>query len=208
MQQIVEDSIRDVSLCTKPANRWRMMLNGWCAARARNFARRIRMKRPVILADGVGIGRACVRGRFPMRALSIRQPYAELILRGVKTAEFRSRRTNILGERFYIYAAKGPARSRATDVVAEGNRIWSDDLAVPGRERGTSPPVWMMELAQELILGRLPTGLIVGTARISECREYRGAERGLFAWHLADVERLVTPIKPERHPQPAWFRPF
>ena len=49
---------------------------------------------------------------LPMRALSIRQPYAELILRGVKTIEYRSRRTRIIGERFYIYAARtlGPSR--------------------------------------------------------------------------------------------------
>ncbi len=31
-----------------------------------------------------------------MRALSIRQPYAELILRGIKTIEYRSRRTRII----------------------------------------------------------------------------------------------------------------
>jgi predicted transcriptional regulator len=37
-----------------------------------------------------------------MLALSIRQPYAELILRGIKTAEFRSRSTTIIGERFYL----------------------------------------------------------------------------------------------------------
>ena len=41
-----------------------------------------------------------------MRALSIRQPYAELILRGLKPIEFRSRPTRIIGERFYIYASK------------------------------------------------------------------------------------------------------
>ena len=41
-----------------------------------------------------------------MLALSIRQPYAELILRGVKTIEYRSRPTRKIGERFYIYAAK------------------------------------------------------------------------------------------------------
>jgi hypothetical protein len=45
-----------------------------------------------------------------MRALSIRQPYAELILRGtcgehtcgeqIKPIEFRSRPTKIIGERF------------------------------------------------------------------------------------------------------------
>ena len=38
-----------------------------------------------------------------MRALSIRQPYAELILRGIKTLEYRNWETSIIGERFYIY---------------------------------------------------------------------------------------------------------
>jgi hypothetical protein len=142
-----------------------------------------------------------------MRALSIRQPYAELILRGINTAEFRSRRTHILGERFYIYAAKGPARSRSVDPIVEGQRIWSDDLAVPGTDRGLTPPSWMMRLAEELILGKQPTGMIVGTARISECHTHDGAT-GLFAWQLTDVVRLTIPIQPARHPQPAWWRPF
>ena len=43
-----------------------------------------------------------------MRALSIRQPYVEQILRGLKTVEYRSRPTRIIGERFYIYAARTP----------------------------------------------------------------------------------------------------
>jgi hypothetical protein len=38
------------------------------------------------------------------RALSIRQPYAELILRGIKTLKYRSRPTRIIGKRFHIYA--------------------------------------------------------------------------------------------------------
>ena len=68
-----------------------------------------------------------------MRALSIRQPYAELILRGIKTAELRSMSTTIVGERFYIYACKAKAKQP----------IWSDDLRV-----GT-PPAWMIELAEQ-----------------------------------------------------------
>ena len=43
-----------------------------------------------------------------MRALSIRQPYAELILRKIKKIEYRNRQTKIIGERFYIYAAMQP----------------------------------------------------------------------------------------------------
>jgi predicted transcriptional regulator len=50
-----------------------------------------------------------------MQAISIRQPYAELILRGIKPIEFRSRPTRIIGERFYIYASKQWA------VIADGS---------------------------------------------------------------------------------------
>lgn len=41
-----------------------------------------------------------------MRALSIRQPYAEEILQGIKTIEYRPNPTKKIGERFFIYAAK------------------------------------------------------------------------------------------------------
>ena len=41
------------------------------------------------------------------RAFSIRQPYAEMILRGSKTIEYRSMVTNIRG-RVYIYASLTP----------------------------------------------------------------------------------------------------
>ena len=44
--------------------------------------------------------------RQRVRALSIRQPYAELILRGLKTVEYRSRPMKIIGERFYIHASR------------------------------------------------------------------------------------------------------
>ena len=42
------------------------------------------------------------------RAISIRQPYVELILRRRKTREYRSRPTNIR-ERVYLYASLRPA---------------------------------------------------------------------------------------------------
>ena len=51
-----------------------------------------------------------------MRALSIRQPYAELILRAplwIKTVELRSRATTIVGERFYLYECKPGCRLKS-----------------------------------------------------------------------------------------------
>src|SRR5688572_29940634 len=109
-----------------------------------------------------------------MLALSIRQPYAELILRGIKTREFRSRRTRLIGERFYIYAARQPGELEGFALLR------------------CEP-------------GNLPTGVIVGTATIRHCD--LGAD-GRFEWHVADVRRLTRPIKPTRHPQPAWSRPL
>ena len=49
-----------------------------------------------------------------MRALSVRQPFAELILTGEKTIEYRSRRTHIR-ERAYFYASKTPGHAEDFD---------------------------------------------------------------------------------------------
>ena len=110
----------------------------------------------------------------PRRALSIRQPWAEQILRGVKSSEFRSRPTRVVGERFYLYAARTPG------PAAEFGRL------------GHAP-------------GDLPTGVLVGTAVIAGCR---ALPDGSWAWDLTAVRRLPEPVRPDRHPQPAWFHPF
>ena len=153
-----------------------------------------------------------------MLALAIRQPYAELVLRGIKTAELRSRSTSIVGERFYIYACKSKAK--------RPQQIWSDDL----RLATPPPPLWMIELAEQVgmippgELAALPRGVIVGSAVVVCCQllvvSGSGSRSGsslttnnqqpttLFKWHLSDVRRLPRQRKPSRHPQPAWFTPF
>ncbi len=174
-----------------------------------------------------------------MRALSIRQPYAELILRGLKTIEYRSRPTRIIGERFYIYAAgktwrppppespePEPEPSAVSDQRAGRRKVWSRDLAMPGKgpAEPAPPPGWMLELARLLILCKpgeeLPAGVIVGSAVIERCVEVTGhkseisltADRrpltSVYEWHLTDVERAKRLRKPRGHPQPVWFEPF
>lgn len=106
------------------------------------------------------------------RALSIRQPYAEQILRGIKKIEYRSQPTKIR-ERVYIYASQ---TSGAIEDFEEMN----------------------------LEPGELPTGVLVGTVEVSDCTGYLGG----YEWHLANPQRLNQPLKPENHPQPAWFFPF
>ncbi|MDX2032053.1 MAG: ASCH domain-containing protein [Blastocatellia bacterium] len=56
-----------------------------------------------------------------MRALSIRQPYAEMIMKGKKKIEYRSRSTKIR-ERVYIYASLTPGYEEA----------WADMKMSPG----------------------------------------------------------------------------
>ena len=125
---------------------------------------------------------------LPMRALSIRQPYAELILRGIKRIEYRSRRTRIIGERFYIYAAKGEGTKALRHEGTEGSAV-SDTLAPALSQRETEA---------------LPRGVIVGTAIITGCER----NNGQYQWHLSDVKRVKRPRKPKGMPQPVWFTPF
>jgi hypothetical protein len=73
-------------------------------------------------------------------AISIRQPYVELILQGKKKSEYRSRPTNIR-ERVYIYAALKPSRG-ATERERKG---------------ASENPV-------------LPIGYIVGSVEIANCK--------------------------------------
>src|SRR5947208_599124 len=76
-----------------------------------------------------------------MRALSVRQPWAELILLGHKTVEVRSRRT-VLRERVYLYATK--------------NRIDPAEEARISGEFGID-------------VDGLPRGVLVGTVLIVGC---------------------------------------
>ena len=134
-----------------------------------------------------------------MLALSIRQPYAEMILRGVKRVEYRSRPTKLIGRRFYIYAA------RKSGIKASGHQ---------GIE-GAADAGW----ADGLGLDALPRGVIVGSAVIRQCVRPPGTPgqlstdncqltTPLYEWHLTDVKRYKRPRRVKRQPQPVWFRPF
>ncbi len=127
-----------------------------------------------------------------MKALSIRQPWAELILRGLKRVEVRSVRTNKRGERVYIYAGL--------------QRVGPDDEARIAADFGID-------------VDSLPRGVLVGTVEIVGCEPlrpkhsrsacFRVTRKTLgFAWRLANPRRARTKRKPTRPPQPSFFTPF
>ena len=107
-----------------------------------------------------------------MRALSIRQPFAEQILAGDKEIEYRSRRTHIRGL-IYIYACKAPGDA---DSYEEAGYEVED----------------------------LPCGVLVGTVEVVDCT----GEEGDFEWHLANPQRLRSPLAVDGMPQPGFFWPF
>ena len=109
--------------------------------------------------------------RTTNRALSVRQPFAERIMLGIKKIEYRSIPTNIRG-RVYVYASKTPA----LEVYKKMKKEPSD----------------------------FPVGVLVGTVEIIDCKE----KPDEYHWKLANPKRLKKPIKPDKHPQPVWFKPF
>jgi hypothetical protein len=108
------------------------------------------------------------------RAISIRQPWVELILRGKKTKEFRSQPTRIRGA-VYLYAANRPA-----------------DWAPGWRQAGCAP-------------GELPTGCIVGTVEIVDCR-WDEAERQ-YRYILQNPRRFARPKTALNQPAPRFWIP-
>jgi hypothetical protein len=88
-------------------------------------------------------------------------------------------------------------------AVADGRAAEADlRIAAP------PPPLWMIELAEQVKMIEpgtiLPTGVILGSAVIARCIQ----NDGHYEWHLRKVQRLSQAKKPTRHPQPVWFKPF
>jgi hypothetical protein len=124
-------------------------------------------------------------------ALAIQQPWAELIVRGLKTLEIRSSEARVRGP-VYIYASRKP--SELPDAAAAAERFGLDVAA-------------------------LPRGVLVGQADLTESRPAAGedateacvsAERlaGRFAWRFARPERFDEPLAVRFLPYGIWFYPF
>jgi hypothetical protein len=124
-------------------------------------------------------------------ALGVQQPWAELILRGVKSIEIRSQPTHIRG-RIYLYASK---RLSNLPIAREAAR----------RHR--------------LELDRLPRGVIVGSVDLAESRQAVPEDAAAscippdllvnrHAWRFAAPERLARPLPVRFLPYGVWFYPF
>ncbi len=124
-------------------------------------------------------------------ALAVQQPWAELILRGVKTLEVRSQPTRVRGT-IYLYASQ-----RISTLQAAGEITHRYGLE----------------------LESLPQGVLVGTVDIVGCRpctsddvHAAGVPSDLLirrqAWILDRAERLPSPLPVQFLPYGVWFYPF
>ena len=124
-------------------------------------------------------------------ALGVRQPWVELILRGVKTIEIRSLDTRVRGP-IYLYASKKFSNLPAARVVL--------------REH-------------ELEFRGLPAGLLVGSVEIKDTRPAAPGDthaacvpaallKKQFAWELRNPVRFAAPLPVRFLPYGVWFYPF
>lgn len=124
-------------------------------------------------------------------ALGVQQPWAELIVRGVKTVEVRSTSARVRGP-VLIYASRRPS------TLADANTA----AAKFG-----------------LVFESLPRGVVVGKAELVESRRAMPEDSpaacvgptllaGRFAWRLTAAERFAEPVEPRFLPFGIWFYPF
>jgi hypothetical protein len=122
-----------------------------------------------------------------MKALTILQPYAELIARGEKRVENRTWRTRYRGP-LAIHA--GLSRDRLAIAECDGLVVPADDL-IFGAIVAVAEFVACVPI-DELRLQR-PFAEFAELHSIRWLREHEHAH-GPWCWVLADVQRLATPI--------------
>lgn len=124
-------------------------------------------------------------------AFGIQQPWAELILRGLKTIEVR-RLPVRPGGPIYLYASR--KLSKKPYAIEAAHRAGLD-------------------------VSTLPLGVLVGTIHIAECRQtlpedvsaaWVPAEflDGMKAWVIESADRLESPQPIHHPPYGMWFYPF
>lgn len=112
-----------------------------------------------------------------MKALTVRQPWAELIMLGLKDVENRSRRTNVRG-RIAIHIS-----GKRADLVEE------DFAALPARARRVAREAWSTN-AQ--------SGFVIGTVELVDCvadSESPWAWEGRWHWLVRDPRRYARPVR-------------
>jgi hypothetical protein len=124
-------------------------------------------------------------------ALGVQQPWAELIIRGVKTLEIR-RMNTLRRERILIYASKKFSTYPVAEEMLDQHDLDREELDY-GKLVGSV----------EIVGSRLSTPKDVASACVPE-----ELLAGNHAWELVSPERLQKPLDVRFLPYGVWFYPF
>lgn len=124
-------------------------------------------------------------------ALGVQQPWAELIIRGVKTLEIRRMNTPRRG-RILIYASKKFSSYPAAEEMLRVHQIDREEL-IYGKLLGSV----------EIVGSRPATTEDSSASCVSET-----LLAGNHAWELAKPQRLKRPLDVRFLPYGVWFYPF
>lgn len=113
-----------------------------------------------------------------MKAITIKQPWASLIVHGIKNIENRSWRTNFRG-RVLIHASGSHGRKFSVDLTdAQSKAAFAT-------------------IAKETMFGNMPFGSIIGSVEIVDCVQNHPsiwADKGVYNWVLANPILFPEPI--------------
>ena len=105
-----------------------------------------------------------------MKTLSIRQPWASLIIKGFKNVENRSWRTPIRGE-IAVHASASKAEDDWEDAIITVSMIQTITFSEAEK--------WIIEAIGDY--DKLPRGAILGTVEITDCKRERTSP-----WHFEE----------------------
>ena len=114
-----------------------------------------------------------------MKTISIKQPWASLIVHGIKDIENRTWRTNFRG-RVLIHAAGSYGRKFSVNLTDAQTKAA------------------FATIAKETMFGNMPFGAIVGSVEIVDCVQNHSsiwAEKGVYNWVLANPILYAKPIE-------------
>jgi hypothetical protein len=131
-------------------------------------------------------------GIDPQRlALGIQQPWAELILRGIKTLEIRSLSTNVRG-RIYLYASRQLSASPASQNAIDRYQIHVDNLSRGSLVGSVDLVDSCLAVPEDASSACLSPELLIDQ----------------YAWRLAAPERFPEPLPVRFLPYGVWFYPY
>ncbi|WP_195654108.1 ASCH domain-containing protein [Bacteroides sp. 1001136B_160425_E2] len=114
-----------------------------------------------------------------MKAITIKQPWASLIVHGIKDIENRSWRTNFRG-RVLIHASGSHGRKFSVDLTDAQTKAA------------------FAAIAKETMFGNMPFGSIIGSVEIVDCvlnHPSIWADKGIYNWVLANPILFEKPFE-------------